>query len=388
MIQTTDATVLDFTGKSDLSGVELDCTVPEGMELRFAFKIGDGSWQKYDAQAGAWTDLAGDATAENVVAGGNIPEELKAFDRTALFPFIGSRVGYTIAASYDDSKTDAPVISKFNFVTDSVPCCSTIVMNEDYPVGIVDINVDKEESGGGKCTVYASVQDADGKWSMYREYHEYLWKETLAKAIRFRAAYSVKEIGKDSAKVNSVSVVHKTSSAKSDTKSVCMTKAFTFPHDISSVHMILKHPEADDVTFKPQVCFKSAPEDMEAWIPMKQDSVSKDGSSGLLADEFDYVATEDEAGSIVTLRVDMQGNMGSVENKTLGVGTGAPTLYKLEHAAIQSSIAVTPAEATWMYDFKKRALSVTAPAGSPVYISYDWESPSTYLDSMSCIFSE
>lgn len=388
MIQTTDKTAIDCTKYETLSSIEAVCSVPSETDLRFVFKIGNGKWQKYDTAAKKWTDISGDATVENILKVGNTPKEVQSLGRAELFPFVGKSVGFAIAAKYDNSNPNVPVVSRFSFVDDSVPCGSTVVMNADAPVQILGIDVDKKEVGGGKCTLIASIQDAAGVWSIYREYHEYLKTATLAKAIKFRAIYSVQNVSPDSVTLNSISVTYRSSSKKGATNSVCMTKAFTFPRKISSVHMILKHPEALDMKFQPKVAFKNAVTDVGTWIPMAQDDISEDEKTGLLVDEFDYVASSDEAGTIVTLRVDMKGNTGSVKDQALGSGTGAVTTYHLPHSALSNTITVSPADAVWNYKSKDRSVDITARAGTPVSISYDWESETTYLDSMSCVFSE
>lgn len=388
MIRTTDQTAMDCTEYETLSGIDVDCSIPDGTDIRFVFKIGNGNWQKYDAAKKQWTDLSGEATTENILSGGSTVDDVKNIDRAAIFPFIGNKVGFAIAASYDDSSEDAPVVNKFGLVDDSVPCGEPVVMNEDAPVEIVDISVSKHETGEGKCMVLASIQDADGAWSRYREYHEYLEKETLAKAVKFRAAYTVKNIGEDSASLDFVTVLYRSSGRKGRTVSVCTTKPFTFPRPIKTVHMVAKHPGAVDVVFQPKVCFRNDRTDSEVWIPMNADTTGIIPETGLVAEEFDYTADEGQAGTIVTLRVDMEGNTGSVTDQALGVGTGAVTTYRIPHNVIRRTISVSPADAVWDYDGKSRSIDITAPAGAPVSLSYDWESETTYLDSISCIFSE
>lgn len=388
-MMTTAANALDTSSIPTLTGFVIVQNTPDGTNTRFVIKTADNGakWQKYNTSTKTWADVATQSlTAASVMAEGNTAEELNAVPATSMTGFTNKTVH--VAAAIQTTNDTQPTIQSFSIKGAALKKAGrTVVMNADAPVQILGIDVDKKEVGGGKCTLIASIQDAAGVWSIYREYHEYLKTATLAKAIKFRAIYSVQNVGPDSVTLNSISVTYR-SSKKGATNSVCMTKAFTFPRKISSVHMILKHPEALDMKFQPKVAFKNAVTDVETWIPMAQDGISEDEKTGLLVDEFDYAASSDEAGTIVTLRVDMKGNTGSVKDQTLGLGTGAVTTYHLPHSALSNTITVSPADAVWNYKSKDRSVDITAKAGSAVTISYDWEAEATYLDSMSCIFNE
>lgn len=392
LMTTTAANRINLVGVPTLLNFKISESVPSGTATRYLVKRNDSSWQKYDTANKKWVDVATQAlTPASVMSQGNTATQLNAVPRSAMAVFVNKQVD--VAAALQTNSNTLPTITSFtinggNFAKNSVPCGSPIVLNAETPVSIVDISVDKTEVGSGKCTVLASIQDASGAWSAYKEYHEYLKTDTFAKAIKFCANYSVQNIGPDSAKVDSVSVTYRTGRTKGNAIAVCTTKSFTFPHKISGVHMIVKHPDARDATIQPKVSFKNAAADKETWIPLAKDTVKTDSATGLLSAEFDYSASEAQAGSIVTLRVDMVGNTGSVKNQALGAGTGAVTSYKLDHRAIQNTIVVSPADATWTYNSKNCSIDITAKAGSAVTISYDWEAEATYLDSMSCIFNE
>ena len=66
-----------------------------------------------------------------------------------------------------------------------------------------------------------------------------------------------------------------------------------------------------------------------------------------------------------------------MEQETIGVGTGKRQIIKLPHIAKKETIVCNSA---WSYNYDSQQLTVIAPDGEDIVISYDWiaESPNVY----------
>lgn len=97
--------------------------------------------------------------------------------------------------------------------------------------------------------------------------------------------------------------------------------------------------------------------------------------------QFTYNGT---AGKVATLRLTLKRKRGNAE--LTSTGTGKVQGFKLEHQAIADEIRVTPASA--LYDEVQNTIVVTAQAGDPITINYNWRGKSFIVDSFVCMFDE
>ena len=128
----------------------------------------------------------------------------------------------------------------------------------------------------------------------------------------------------------------------------------------------------------------------ERFVDMVHDTEYPDkDDNALVDDQFDYAAGDgDPTGSVGTVRVTLIQHTGTVRNETLGTGNGSQQSFKLAHHAKAETITVLPAGATWKFKDNTDVLLVTAPAGEPISVSYDWAARTNYLESVACIFNE
>ena len=128
----------------------------------------------------------------------------------------------------------------------------------------------------------------------------------------------------------------------------------------------------------------------ETWVDFTHDTVYPDKDDNTLVDDqFDYVASDgDPQGSVGTVRVSLIQKTGKEKDVALGTGNGKAQSFKLAHHAKQETIAVSPSKATWKYKDNTDVLTVTAPAGESITVSYSWAGRVNYLESIACIFNE
>lgn len=382
LVQSTDETAINGAKIEHLSGIKVDVETPGDSDVYFVFKFGDGNWQTYSASSG-WTDMVGELTAKNIASIGISSKDLKNF-KSQLRAFCGRKTNYAVALKENVTDGNLPSFKGLSLI-DNLVLLGNVTLSENELAEIMDIVVDKKLVGNGRAKIYYRTMNDKLEWES--EYHE-LGSSTefgKARAIKFYAEYHVDNIGTDAVTVNSIEVHYRTGNSSSGTTATCVTKIYHFDKAISNVHLVLKHPDVKDVTYAAYLSIRKEKDDVEVWLPMMQDAVT---GEDILTDEFDYTAEDEAKSGWYGLRVDIVGSKGSVKDEALGSGTGAVMTYKLPHSARKKSIKVSPANASWNYDSKKNTIDITATAGVPITISYDWESEVSYLDSMSCIFSE
>lgn len=128
----------------------------------------------------------------------------------------------------------------------------------------------------------------------------------------------------------------------------------------------------------------------ETFVDFTHDTVYPDKNDNTLVDDqFDYIAGDnDPKGSVGTVRVSIEQLTGMEKDVVLGTATGSAQSFKLSHHAKQETIAVSPSKATWKYKDNTDVLTVTAPAGESITVSYSWAGRVNYLESIACIFNE
>ena len=129
----------------------------------------------------------------------------------------------------------------------------------------------------------------------------------------------------------------------------------------------------------------------ENFVPMTPDGVFSDtAGSYIVTDDFDYYAINDDdpVGSVATVRINIIQHTGTETDVYLGTSDGSAHSYKLAHHAKTTTISVTPATSIWKYNANTDYLTVTAPEGQDIYVSYDWAARQNYIDSFVCILNE
>ena len=129
----------------------------------------------------------------------------------------------------------------------------------------------------------------------------------------------------------------------------------------------------------------------ENWYEMTYDNGYPDKDDAtLISEQFDYESTSSDmpTGSVGTVRVTMTQLEGKETDVALGTGTGKPVSYHLDHHAVNNKIKVTPETATWKWKESTDYLTVTAPLGEPVSVTYDWVARPLSLESLVAVFDE
>lgn len=108
-------------------------------------------------------------------------------------------------------------------------------------------------------------------------------------------------------------------------------------------------------------------------------------NSARASTQFEYSATT--GGSVALLKLTLNQGSGTATNEIVTIGTGQSQGFKLAHQAIAGTIQVTPATVPWQYNDDQNVIVITAPSGTAVNVSYQWESKSLGVDSFACTFS-
>jgi hypothetical protein len=270
LLITTTANRADVSDFPTLTGFAVDETTPDGTSTRYLIKTNDESatWQKYDTSSSAWTDAATqEITPASVMTEGMSKTELEAVPSSAMTGFVGKQID--VAAAMQTTNDNTPTITSVTVkgesgatVKSDVVDYPSITLNDHNAVDILDITVTKKEVGGGKVKVSASIQGADGNWGKYQDYTTYLGETTTqAKAIKFRAEFSVLTIGTDVATLTSIEVRSRTDNVAVFTEgtSVCITKTYDFGNVMARAHLVVKHHTVPDTKITAQIALRNPP---------------------------------------------------------------------------------------------------------------------------------
>lgn len=109
----------------------------------------------------------------------------------------------------------------------------------------------------------------------------------------------------------------------------------------------------------------------ENWLPMQQIIKSQPYEDGTYMSKFSYTLDDDDTAGkqISNVRLQLDRPTGRVENQHLGIATGFVQQFVLPHAAKQETIELN---ADWKYDVDTQIITVTAPRGTDLTISYDY----------------
>lgn len=109
-----------------------------------------------------------------------------------------------------------------------------------------------------------------------------------------------------------------------------------------------------------------------------QKGVSQVNDSGAYTTEYSYIVpTHDGEYTVTAIKYELIRPEGKVTNDVIGVGTGKRQIIQLPHYARKETIQCN---GKWSYDYDSKRLTVIAPEGDNIVISYDWiaESPVVY----------
>lgn len=271
LLITTTANRADVSDFPTLTGFAVDETTPDGTSTRYLIKTNDDSatWQKYDTSSKAWTDVATqELTPASVMTEGMSKTELEAVPSSAMTGFVGKQID--VAAAMQTKNDSQPTINSVTVKGESGTTLKTetvgypsITLNDYNAVDILDITVTKKEVGDGKVQVLASIQDADGNWGEYQDYTTYLGETTTqAKAIKFRAEFSVLTLGTDVATLQSIEIRSRTDNVAVFTEgtSTCVTKTYDFGNVMARAHLVVKHHTVPDTKIAAQIALRNPPQ--------------------------------------------------------------------------------------------------------------------------------
>ena len=118
--------------------------------------------------------------------------------------------------------------------------------------------------------------------------------------------------------------------------------------------------------------------EMSEWIKMVQ-GVSQVNDSGGYTTEYSYTVPTHEGYeyTVTAIKYSLVRPEGTVTKETIGVGTGKRQMIELPHFAKKETIVCNGA---WSYDYDRKLLTIIAPEGEDIVISYDWiaETPTVY----------
>ena len=109
-----------------------------------------------------------------------------------------------------------------------------------------------------------------------------------------------------------------------------------------------------------------------------QKGVSQVNDSGAYTTEYSYtIPAHDGELTVTAIKYELIRPEGKVTNDVIGVGTGKRQIIQLPHYARKETIQCN---GKWSYDYDSKRLTVIAPEGDNIVISYDWiaESPQVY----------
>ena len=114
------------------------------------------------------------------------------------------------------------------------------------------------------------------------------------------------------------------------------------------------------------------------WIKMVQ-GVSQVNDGGGYTTEYSYTVPTHEGYeyTVTAIKYSLVRPEGTVTKETIGVGTGKRQMVELPHFAKKETIVCNGA---WSYDYDRKLLTIIAPEGEDIVISYDWiaETPTVY----------
>ena len=382
LIKTTAATAIDCTHIERVTGIKIDSVEPENTVTRYLISIDGGKWRKYNG--GAWTfTTEQDLTAESVLAEGNTKEELIALNETALTVIAGTVVDVAVAMKIEGN-AELPSVAEFKFngrnaqIKKDIIYSNVIELGKEA-VGITGIEVAKSESSSGAVEVLASVKNDADEWSDYVNYNKINGK---AKAIRFKAEVEADRPGISTAILNNVKIHHweNAKTAATEGKSVLVSKPISLENDVNRAHAIIRHPAVKDTEFKVSIILGAS----KNFADMTCIATRERGSE--IEEEYEYAATDSTTSKIVTLKIEIIQNSGTVEDVVLGTGTGKQQAFKLEHHARPETLQVSDSD-DWIYKEKTDTLLVTARSGNEIKVSYEWIGKTNYLTALACIFN-
>lgn len=382
LIKTTPATSMNCSHIEKITGIEIDSAEPEGTKTRYLLKIGSNGWCKYTGDTWTFADEQ-DLTADSVLTEGNTKAELTALTETALTLFAGKIIDVAVAMSVDNN-AELPSITKFEMLGRNSQIkkdyvYSNVIKLGDEAVGINEIVIAKTENSGGAVEIYVSTQSDSGEWSDYVPYHKITDR---AKSIRLKAVLEVDKPGISTAILDNVKIHHwqNGKAAPIEGKSVLITKPITLDGNTNRVHALLRHPKIADTEFNVYVLFGDA----ENFVEVPHIATYNRGIE--VEEDFEYIASTAPTSNVVTLKVEILQNSGTVENEILGTGIGKQQSFKLAHHARPETLKVTGSE-NWTFKEKTDTLIVTAQTGTEISVSYDWIAKTTYLTALACVFN-
>ena len=128
----------------------------------------------------------------------------------------------------------------------------------------------------------------------------------------------------------------------------------------------------------------------ENFVPFEKSGVYCDKKNNERATtQFVYqAANASRVGSVAIIRLKLNQAAGGESSRILGTATGSPQAFKFPYHAVESSIQVMPASATWNWNGNLDVLTVTATHGQQISVSYNFKGKPFKVDSFAVMFNE
>lgn len=258
---TQSGTGLDCSNAGIVNDFIVAASEPAGTGIYFAFNTGS-SWFKLNGGDAAPSFSVSDPDFDAIKTNGNSLSEIRAL--SDIRAFVGKIVRVAIAMEGTDITTARPTLSRFGVNYVSIDQQTTITqLSPSYDLGsgaqIASCISDTSSTGEANAEVTAMITYEDGSQS------EWLPLVSLsgvkASSIKFKGTYNVNNIGMESSKIKSTSVIYSDGNTpitgQEDTELYSVTQDWYM--NISQCRLTVKHSHLITSDIKAYVALREAP---------------------------------------------------------------------------------------------------------------------------------
>lgn len=265
----TNMNSLDLTNLSSISALAITQNTPTNTNVKYALKKGTGTWKGWSSGTSTWTDLANQDLSQ-LASQGNTKADLEARTSAQLDWLKGTGNVHIATCLTSSDPTVTPSVSevRFNGQTGSQTLVKTVtsdaytLTSTGNPVDILSITPETYTLGGGTVLLEAAIQNSANTWGAWGSLSALVTSPpTKAKAIKFRATLTVAAVGTDQASVSKITIKHRIDdvSVFAEGEGVIITQTYNFQNAMSSAHLMVKHPNIQDVEIKAYVSLRPKP---------------------------------------------------------------------------------------------------------------------------------
>ena len=203
------ATPMDCSAMTVVLSEAIGGSQPDGTDRRFVFKVGDGTWQKWDGTA--WADVATQSLTDvSVLAEGNTAAEVTALVEANLTSWVGKKINVAVAMKALIGATDLPSVTIATKGKTPQDVYTEVKESDEISIvssGEVLVNyfIADTAVSGGTLKIEVSCYSSDA-WGEYENIDTFTAK--MASKVKYRITATIGEIGVGSVKVNSVNAVY------------------------------------------------------------------------------------------------------------------------------------------------------------------------------------